>query len=186
MADYRDVHLPQLATRDPRVIVPLSVHGDVGDEAGNRFAVILTDLPVGLHDPRERLRHIHDELLPRRAAAPTSVGARVFALAGLVPPWLLRLAGRVALDHQPVADLAITNLRGPATPMYLLGARMLEVYPLVSGTGNLATIIGVLSYGDSLGICITVDADVVPDPDVLLAGFPRSLRTLLDRAQEDR
>jgi hypothetical protein len=54
------------------------------------------------------------------------------------------------------------------------------VYPLVSGTGNLATIVGVLSYDDRLGICVTVDADVVPDPEVLLAGFPRSLRALVD------
>ena len=108
------------------------------------------------------------------------MGGRVFALAGLVPPWLLRLAGRAALDRQPLADLAVTNLRGPAQPMYLMGARMLEVYPLVSGTGNIATIVGVLSYGDSLGVCITVDADVVPDPGALLDGFPRSLQALLD------
>ena len=162
------------------------VHGAAGDEMSNRFSVIVTDLPIGLQDPREQLRHIHTELLPRGAAAPTSVGARVFALAGLVPTWVLRIGGRVALDHQPVADLAITNLQGPGTPMYLMGARMLEVYPLVSGTGNLATIVGVLSYEDSLGICITVDADVVPDPDLLLEGFPRSLDTLLDTTRAER
>jgi WS/DGAT/MGAT family acyltransferase len=170
---------PGFAPADPRVIVPLSVHG--GDaEARNRFAVTVTELPLGVHDPLARLHRIHTELLPQRLAAPSSVGGRVFAVAGLVPPWLLRLAGRVALDHQPVADLAVTNLRGPAAPLYLLGARMLEAYPLVSGTGNIATIVGVLSYDGSLGICITVDADVVPDPEALLEGFPRSLRALLD------
>jgi WS/DGAT/MGAT family acyltransferase len=168
------------ALADPRVIVPLSLHGGGDDEARNRFAVTVTALPLGVHDPLARLRRIHSELLPHRRAASTSVGSRVFAVAGLVPPWLLRPAGRAALDHQPVADLAVTNLRGPAEPLYLLGARMLEVYPLVSGTGNIATIVGVLSYGDSLGISITVDADVVPDPEALLEGFPRSLRVLLD------
>jgi diacylglycerol O-acyltransferase / wax synthase len=178
LADYIGADHPPSPARYPRVVVPSSVHA-VGDDTRNRFSVIVTELPVGLRDPLERLRHIHAELLPLREAAPSSMGARVFALAGLVPPWLLRIAGRVALDHQPVADLAVTNLRGPGTPVYLLGARMLEVYPLVSGTGNLATIVGVLSYDDSLGIAVTVDADVVPDPEVLLAGFPRSLTALL-------
>jgi diacylglycerol O-acyltransferase len=178
-AGYTDASHGPPPTRGARVVVPSSVHG-AGDDARNRFSVIVTELPLGLRDPLERLRYVHAELLPRREAAPTSMGARVFALAGLVPPWLLRLAGRVALDHQPVADLAVTNLRGPGAPVYLLGARMLQVYPLVSGTGNLATIVGVLSYDDRLGICVTVDADVVPDPEVLLAGFPRSLRALVD------
>ena len=179
LAEYRGADPTPSPARDPRVLVPLSIHR-TGDEARNRFSVTITRLPLGLGDPRERLWQLHTELLPRREAAPASMGARVYALAGLVPPWLLRIAGRLALDHQPLADLAITNLRGPGTPMYLLGARMLEVYPLVSGTGNIATIVGVLSYGESLGICVTVDADVVPDPEALLAGFPRSLQALLD------
>jgi diacylglycerol O-acyltransferase len=179
LADYRDAHTVP-TRRDPRVVVPLSVHGAPGDEVDNRWSVIVADLPLDPPDPLERLRHIHAELLPRRTAAPSSVGARVFALAGLVPPWFLRIVGRFALEHQPVADVAVTNLRGPPTPVYLLGGRVLEVYPLVSGTGNIATIVGVLSYDDGLGICITVDREVVPDPEVLLAGFVRGLRALLD------
>lgn len=179
-AERADGGPPGFVPAAPRVIVPLSVHPADEDVARNRFAVAVTRLPLGVADPVARLRHIHGELLPHREAAPTSMGGRVFVLAGLVPPWLLRLAGRVALDHQPVADLAVTNLRGPSQTLYLMGARMLEAYPLVSGTGNIATIVGVLSCGDDLGICITVDPDVVPDPGALLAGFPRSLDALVE------
>lgn len=181
IAGYVAAHPSDPPARAPRVLVPVSVHGAVaGDEVRNSFSVVLTELPPDLDAPLEVLRRIHADLATRKAAAPTSLGARVFGVAGLVPPWLLRLGGHLALDHQPVADLAVTNLPGPRTPMYLLGSRMLEVYPLVTGTGNLATIIGVLSYGDALGVCITVDADVVADPEVLLAGFSRSLDALLE------
>lgn len=167
--------------RHPRVIVPVSTHGAVaGDEVGNRFAVALTDLPIGPEDPLARLERIHAALAERKAAAGGSLGGRVFSLAGLLPPVVLRVAGHVILDHQPVADLAVSDLPGPRTPLYLLGARMVEVYPLITGTGNLATIVGVLSYEDALGVCITVDPDVVADPEVLLAGFARSLDVLLD------
>jgi len=37
--------------------------------------------------------------------------------------------------------------------------------------GNIAVIIGVISYLDALGVGLTVDADVVPDPDLLATGL---------------
>jgi diacylglycerol O-acyltransferase / wax synthase len=45
---------------------------------------------------------------------------------------------------------------------------MLELYPFIDVVGNVALIIGVLSYGDRLGIGITVDPDVAGDPADLL------------------
>jgi hypothetical protein len=53
------------------------------------------------------------------------------------------------------------------------------VYPLVGGTGNLAVIVGVLSYGGSLGDCVTVDGDVVDDVERLVAGFAPALADLV-------
>ena len=180
LARYTVAHPLDPPARDPRAVVPVSVHGgSPGDEVRNQFAVTVTDLPVGIGDPLERLRSIHEALAGRKAAAPTSAGGRVFGLVGLVPPRLLREAGRAVLDRQPVADLAVTNLRGPAGPRYLLGARMLEVHPWISGTGNIATIIGVMSYAGTLGVCATVATDVVGDPEVLVDGFARSLDDLV-------
>lgn len=180
LARYVDVHPLDLTARDPRAVVPISVHGtSPGDEVRNQFAVTVTDLPIGVDDPLERLHSIHSALAGRKAAAPSSAGGRVFGLVGLVPPRLLRQAGRALLDRQPVADLAVTNLRGPAAPRYLLGGRMLEVHPWISGTGNIATIIGVMSYADTLGVCATVAADVVGDPELLVDGFAHSLDELL-------
>jgi WS/DGAT/MGAT family acyltransferase len=169
------------APRDPRAVVPVSTHSsNPADEVRNRFAVVVVDLPVGLGDPRARLRRIHADLVERKAGVPGSLGARVFGLAGLVPPRFLRAPGRLALDHQPLADLAVTNMPGPRDALHLLGARMLEVYPMVCGVGNLAIILGVLSYEDALGVCITVDADVVPDPDDLLRGFVEGFDALVE------
>ena len=180
LARYAAVHPLRPPARDPRAIVPISVHGtSPGDEVRNQFAVTVTDLPVGLDDPLERLHAIHSGLAGRKTAAPSSAGGRVFGLVGLVPPRLLREAGRALLDRQPVFDLAVTNLRGPADPRYLMGGRLLEVHPWISGTGNIATIIGVMSYADTLGVCATVATDVVGDPELLVDGFARSLDELL-------
>ncbi len=180
VADYVAATAPSGRVRSPRVIVPVSVHGaDLAGEVRNEFSILLADLPVDLRDPVGRLRVIHEVLGPLKRNAHTSLGARVFELALAMPPCVLRPFGRAVLDRQPVVDLAVTNLPGPADDLYLMGARVLEMYPVVVGTGNIATIVGVLSYRDRLGICVTVDAGVVPDPEVLLAGFARSLRALL-------
>jgi diacylglycerol O-acyltransferase / wax synthase len=168
------------APRAPRVLVPVSVHrGAPGDDARNRFSVVVTELPTSIDDPLERLHHLHEELARRKVGAASSMGARVYGVAGLVPPPLLRVVAQAALDRQTVADLAVTDLIGPSETVHLLGAPMVEVHPLVSGTGNIALIIGVLSYGDGLSVCVTVDADVVPGPEVILDGFAGGLTDLL-------
>lgn len=179
LGHYMEVHPQDPAPAEARVIVPLSIHAGTADEVENRFGVVLARVPVGLDDPGRDLQALHRQLDRVKGGAGSSVGARVFALAGLLPPWLVQCGGRAALDRQSAADLAVTDLHGPERPYRLLGARMLEVHPLVTGTGNIATIIGVLSYHGGLGVCATVDADVVPDPQVLIDGYPEALHRLL-------
>jgi WS/DGAT/MGAT family acyltransferase len=180
LADHLRRHPSDPAPRDPRVVVPISVHGRVaGDEVENRFSITVADLPIRSERATDRLHRIHHQLAGRTSGSAGAAGAKAFGLVGLLPPWLVRIGGRVVLDRQPVADLAVTDLKGPSGPQYLMGARMLEVYPLVGGTGNIATIIGALSYDGALGLCATVDADVVPDPQGLLAGCGSALDELV-------
>jgi hypothetical protein len=44
---------------------------------------------------------------------------------------------------------------------------MLSLHPFINVVGNLALIVGVLSYGEDLGVGVTVDPDVVGDPDAV-------------------
>lgn len=169
----------------PRVLVPVSAHGtNAAGEIENRFSLMLADLPVAIADPLERLRAVHTEMERHKLSAQSELGPLVFALSDIVPEWLLALIGPAVLRRQPLVNLAVTNLPGTRDPLFLLGSRMLELYPYVSVTGNVATIIGVLSYEDGLGVGITVDADVVPDVEVLVDGMSLAARALVER--EDR
>lgn len=165
--------------RDVRVIVPVSTHVAAGSEIENRFSLMVAGLPVGVADPVERLRLVHAEMSRLKEQEQSDIGPALFTIGGLVPPWLLRLVGPTLLAHQPFVNLAVTNLPGTREPMYLLGARMLELFPYVAVTGNIATIVGVLSYEDGLGVGVTVDADVVPDADALIADLEASARDLV-------
>jgi diacylglycerol O-acyltransferase / wax synthase len=60
-----------------------------------------------------------------------------------------------------------------------LGSRMLELFPFVTVTGNIALIIGVLSYNGTLGVGLTADADVIRDLDRITEEIVRSASELV-------
>ena len=68
--------------------------------------------------------------------------------------------------------------------MFLLGSQLLAVHPFITGVGNIALIIGMLSYGDELGVGITVDPDVIEDPDGLLGHLEVSAAELVAGGRE--
>lgn len=170
----------------PRVLVPVSIHGPSPHaEVENRFSLLLADLPVGIDDPLERLRHVHAEMVRRKRSAETSLGALLLAASDLVPGWLIRLIAPTVLGRQPVVNLVVTNLPGTDQPLYLLGSQLREAYPFVTVIGNIALIVGVVSYGDSLGVGITVDPDVVDDVDAFAGALDRAFAELVAAAGGD-
>ena len=80
--------------------------------------------------------------------------------------------------HQPLVNLAVSNVPGSRDPLYLWGSRLLGLHPFITGVGNIALIIGVLSYVDDLGIGITVDPDIAGDPQAIV-GHVRAAATEL-------
>ena len=75
-------------------------------------------------------------------------------------------------------DLFVTNVPRPQRPVYLLGARLLEVFPVVQVAGNVPLSVAALSYDGQLNIGIQSDPDALPDLDVFADGLCRSLEEL--------
>jgi hypothetical protein len=98
-------------------------------------------------------------------------------------PTLVGLAARVA-HRQPFFNLVITNVPGPQVPLYCMGARMLEAYPVVPLTKNLALGIAILSYCGELHFGLYVDADAVPDVAVLAGGIADAFAEMMKLAEE--
>ncbi len=140
---------------------------------------MVVDLPSGSLDPLSQLRATHAATTARKASGQAMIGPLLFGLGGLVPPWLLRSVAAVALKRQPFVNLAVTNLPGTDDPAYLLGSRMLELFPFVTVAGNIALIIGVVSYHGTLGVGLTADADVIGDLDHVAHAIERSASELV-------
>jgi len=84
------------------------------------------------------------------------------------------------VHHQPFVNLVVTNVPGPDAPLYVLGARMLEAFPLVPLGGNLSVGVAALSYAGQLTLGILADPVACPDVDVLADGVDRCFAALVD------
>jgi WS/DGAT/MGAT family acyltransferase len=152
---------------EPRALVPIGVRGRRTTVPGNRFSVMAVGLPVGVDDPLRRVDLVHSQMHPATAHSGDGLLAHLFSIADVIPIPVLRALVPPVLARQPLVNLAVSNIPGSREPLYLLESRMLGLSPFITGVGNIAVLIGVLSYADDLGIGVTVDPDVAGDPEVV-------------------
>jgi WS/DGAT/MGAT family acyltransferase len=167
-----------------RIFCPVSVR-DESDRGtlGNKVSAMFVAVPIGDVDPAERLaeiQHTTKDLKEREQA----VGADfLIGLTQYLAPTLMSMASRLA-HHQPFFNLICTNVPGPQFPLYLMGARLLEAFPIVPLTRNLSVVIGILSYDGTLHFGLFADRDACPDVDLLAAAIDDSFVELKKLAVE--
>ena len=87
-----------------------------------------------------------------------------------IAPTLMSLAARV-VHRQRFLNLVVTNVPGPQFPLYMMGARLLESFPIVPLTGNLTVVVGILSYDGTMHFGLWADRDAFADIEVLAGGI---------------
>jgi WS/DGAT/MGAT family acyltransferase len=158
---------PVVASTSVRALVPVSVRNEE-DEAGNQVSSVLVDLPVGEPNPWVRLARISYAMRGLTQGG-QSVGADTLsALSGFAPPTLHALAARAASGlSRRLFNLVVTNVPGPQAPLYVGGARMVEVYPVVPLARGQGLAIGMTSYDGTVYVGLNADRDSLSDVDVL-------------------
>ncbi len=164
-----------------RSLVPVSVRTELHrGQLGNQVTAMFAELPVGVAGPRERLTVVAHQMIGLKGSG-QSVGVEsMLAAADFVPATLMTLGAKVsAFAGQRVVNTVTTNIPGPQHPLYLLGHRMLELFPYIPLAQTVRISIGILSYDGHLTIGVTGDYDAVPDIDVLCAAIESSLAELV-------
>ena len=75
-------------------------------------------------------------------------------------------------------NVATASIPGPTAPLYLTGARVLEVFPVLPLIANEPLGVGALSYAGAFNIGVVADRDTCPDLDVFTAGMRDELHAL--------
>ncbi len=162
--------------RAVQVLVPVGLpHHD--RTLGNRVSAMLVRLPIGVADPRRRLRLVAAEVADRKRRHQAVAVDVLLRLAAPLPQAAIKLVA-TAVHHQPVVNLVVTNVPGPPVPLYALGARLVEAFPVVPLAGNLSVGVAALSYDDVLDVGILADRDHCPDVAVLASGIEDEFRSL--------
>jgi WS/DGAT/MGAT family acyltransferase len=168
-----------------RSLVPVSVRTEAHEgRLGNQVTGMFADLPVAVADPRERLDAVARQMGHlKRSGQAVGVDAMLSA-ADFVPATLMTLGARVyARTGQRVINTVTTNIPGPQYPIYLLGRRMLEMFPYIPVAQGVRISIGIMSYDGNVAIGVTGDYDAVPDLDVLCTAIEDSLSELVGSAR---
>jgi WS/DGAT/MGAT family acyltransferase len=156
-----------------RAMVTISEHQEQpGQAQGNKPGWMMVPLPLGEPDPVRRLEVIAAETAARKHKPRPEAGTGIFRFVAGQRIWY-RLFPR-----QRAVNLVVTNVPGPPMPLYLAGARLLELFPMMPVMGNLTLVVAALSYAGQLNLTAVADRDGCPDVEVFAQGLRRALDDL--------
>jgi diacylglycerol O-acyltransferase / wax synthase len=161
-----------------RAMVPISVRaaGEHG-ALGNRVSAMMARLPIWCEDPLERL-HVITASMGDLKASRQAVGASILTdLADFAPPTIVGQAARLQ-SRQRWFNLVVTNVPGPQFPLYLLGRRLLEIFPMVPLAQRQAVCVGIMSYDGTVNFGLTGDYDGMAGLDDLADDLEAALDEL--------
>jgi WS/DGAT/MGAT family acyltransferase len=157
-------------------LVPMSIRRPEEEhELGNRIATLMVPLPLREDDPRARLETIHATTARLKQTDQARAASLVIEATGFVPPTINRVLA-AAISRPLNWNLVVSNVPGPQMPFYLLGARVLEIYPFVplSPQGH-ALSIGIVSYDGGVFFGLAGDRRVMADIEEVAADVEAAL-----------
>ena len=150
-------------------VIAISEHTIEGQHGANQLAVARATLGTNIADPVARLRAVHESTAKSKgfveAVGPRSLVEDAEFLPGAVIVPAIRLARAANLGkYFPsswVANTYVTTIRGPQSPIYLVGAQMIAGYGLSPFTQGNGLMHNVISY------CGRVFVSIIGCPAVL-------------------
>jgi WS/DGAT/MGAT family acyltransferase len=167
-----------------RAAVPVSVRSEAQQGAlGNQLTQVMAPLPVFLDDPLARLQYVKDAMDGLKESRQLLAASAIASLQDFAPPTLHAQASRLNFSGR-FFNLLVTNVPGPQFPLYVLGRRLSEIFPIPFLAGERALAIAIISYDGKVGFGLLGDYDALPDLDVVAEGIEASLAQLVTLARD--
>ena len=171
----------ELPKKSLNAMVPMTTRGDVKDaDAGNQIGMTSMPLRSDIADPIERL------LAVRRGSGKSK--ALTAALGKDLPGRLIQvlpaMASKLLIKHglTSLANVTVSNVRGPDVPLYMAGARLVLYLPISIAFDNLGLNITGFSYHGTLWVCFISCRKMMPDPGFFAECLSRSFDELVQAA----
>jgi WS/DGAT/MGAT family acyltransferase len=168
--------------KNVRAVIPVDNRGAGDVSMGSNVSSMLLDLPIDEPDLHRRVVRIYQRS-QRLKEMDVAEGVNVWTqLNSVIPTTLLRATSwmqfRGLLSR---ANLLISNVRGPARPLFSMGAELREFYPYFGVQDHLGLTVVLVSYAGRLQIGVVADPDLVPELPDFAESLSKSFAELAHR-----
>jgi diacylglycerol O-acyltransferase / wax synthase len=160
-----------------KAMVPVSVR-DENAELGNQISFVFAELPCEEPSPVRRLRQVHALMAQRKQDHEPEGADLAFKAAEYAPGIVQRAVSRI-FSSPRTFNLVVSNIPGPAQPMYMLGCPLEAAYPVVPLADRHALSVGMTSVRDRACFGIYADRETIPDADHFARGVDAAISELL-------
>jgi WS/DGAT/MGAT family acyltransferase len=162
---------------DFRAAVPVNIRTkDEAARLGNRISTLFVQLPVAESDPRRRHEQVIATTQELKRSAQTGGWGVLEELSDRAFPSLMGHMIRLMSNRMRLVNAYVSNIPGPRVPVYFLGCRMLEIYPVAPVVNVLA--VALFSYHKGLYWGFNADWDRFPDLHDLVEATRQELERL--------
>ncbi len=160
-----------------RAVVPVNMRkSHEAGELGNKFGIAAVELPVGIEDPFARVQEVHRRMHALKHSLEPPVTLAMFTVLGHAPQILQDKLFNMLMHR---ATAVMTNVPGPQRPLHLGGAEIKQIMFWVPQSGDIGMGVSILSYNGMVQFGLITDAEMVPDPEAIIANFRPQFEHLL-------
>jgi WS/DGAT/MGAT family acyltransferase len=167
-----------------RVLMPIAARAQ-SEKGGNHMAISMLELPLHIRDPKQRYEQILRASARAKGESHQAEGSRLLEeLSDVTADAFMRESVRFAGALRPY-NVIITNMPGPPFPLYLLGAKLVEMFPLAPLFYQQGLGIALFSYCGTMSIGLAADRDAIPNLQSLVEDFDSALEELSSLAEHE-
>jgi WS/DGAT/MGAT family acyltransferase len=144
-------------------------------DLGNRFGLLLLELPVGLARPVDRLEGVKARMDAIKRSHEGALAYGILGAMGLLPS---AVEARLVDFFSAKGSMVLTNVPGPREPVHLAGAPVGGVLVWAPCSGSVGTSVSLFSYAGRVTVGFLTDVARVPDPQPLADAFGAEVRRL--------
>jgi hypothetical protein len=161
-------------------MVPVSTRGEGERSAGgNRVTFCFLRLPLTLADPLERLGRVQEDMRELKGSGQIAGSELLMRSLEQLPGPLKTRAARFAASPR-LYNLTVSNVPGPAVPLYVAGAEVTSVFPVIPLSDGHALALGVVSYKGAMHFAAHADPVTLPEARELPTLLSVALAELLE------